>query len=189
MAYFQDLSDYIYFSRHGSRGAVNVGWLERGRPFDQQSPSEELRSTLWRYCEVSVMQARGLHQCDLCPPPARLIVASRDGHGLRLGSAEIRVFSPDGKIYAAPNLIYHYVRTHHYKPPQEFLTALNEGPRPPSPEFFEHLRQTGLDWNETHRCPGDTCESKPMVTGYRVEKVDGELRRVDVQFPVHLDED
>ena len=29
-----------------------------------------------------------------------------------------------GAIYAAPNLIYHYVAEHHYAPPQEFVDAL-----------------------------------------------------------------
>ena len=41
-----------------------------------------------------------------------------------LGSAEIRVFGQNGKIYAAPNLIYHYMKDCGYLPPQEFLDEL-----------------------------------------------------------------
>lgn len=41
-----------------------------------------------------------------------------------LGSAEIRVKAKDGRIYAAPNLIYHYVAEHDYDPPKEFIEAL-----------------------------------------------------------------
>ena len=41
-----------------------------------------------------------------------------------LGSAEIRVKGINGKIYAAPNLIYHYIKDCGYLPPREFLDAL-----------------------------------------------------------------
>ena len=41
-----------------------------------------------------------------------------------LGSAEIRVQGKEGKVYAAPTLIYHYVAAHDYDPPQEFVEAL-----------------------------------------------------------------
>ncbi|MCX7805518.1 MAG: hypothetical protein N3A38_10060 [Planctomycetota bacterium] len=37
---------------------------------------------------------------------------------------EIRVLGRDGKIYAAPTLIYHYVVAHKYRPPQEFIDAV-----------------------------------------------------------------
>jgi hypothetical protein len=42
-----------------------------------------------------------------------------------LGSAEIRVKGAGGKVYAAPNLIYHYMKDCGYLPPQEFLGALD----------------------------------------------------------------
>jgi hypothetical protein len=41
-----------------------------------------------------------------------------------LGSAEIRVPGKDGKVYAAPNLIYHYIKDCGYLPPQEFIDAV-----------------------------------------------------------------
>ncbi len=31
-----------------------------------------------------------------------------------------------GKVYAAPTLIYHYMKNHNYRPPNEFLEALDE---------------------------------------------------------------
>lgn len=43
---------------------------------------------------------------------------------IRLGSAEIRAYSLNGKIYAAPNLIFHYAKAHNYKPPEEFIWAV-----------------------------------------------------------------
>jgi hypothetical protein len=58
---------------------------------------------------------------------------------IMLGDAEMRVFGPKGRIYAAPNMLYHYVRVHHYKPPDEFLQALKNGPFPPDPKYLSKL--------------------------------------------------
>lgn len=44
-----------------------------------------------------------------------------------LGSAEIRVGLPGGRWYAAPNLVYHYVTAHNYRPPDEFIEAVLHG--------------------------------------------------------------
>jgi len=66
-----------------------------------------------------------------------------------LGGSEIRVFSPRGQIYAAPTLIYHYINTHHYDPPEEFMRALYEGPAAGSREYFERLKGLGLEWTRT----------------------------------------
>ncbi len=68
---------------------------------------------------------------------------------LKLGSAEIRVFGNGGKIYAAPNLIYHYVTVHGYKTPDEFVSALKEGPLPGSKEYFDRLHSLGLRCSKT----------------------------------------
>ena len=96
---------------------------------------------------------RGCHRCDLCvPSPSTTISVIRDGFKVALGSAEIRVLSKENTstirerlrtqepgllflrkslgtfdVYAAPNLIYHYVEVHHYKPPNEFFNALRGG--------------------------------------------------------------
>jgi hypothetical protein len=70
---------------------------------------------------------------------------TRNGEELLLGSAEIRVFGKGELIYAAPNLIYHYVSVHCYKPPEEFLQALEEGPSPPGSEYFKRLTNLNLD--------------------------------------------
>jgi hypothetical protein len=186
MAYFEDLSEYQYFARHCRPGSKNIGWLQTGHKFEIAEPSLEILELLWNHCKVSIMQARGFHQCDLCTSPPPLVISARNGIGLHLGSAEIRVFSTQGDVYTAPNMIYHYVRTHHYSPPEEFLRALRKGLGPPSLQYFDRLRQYGFEWNEARSHPGDTRESKPVVTGFRFEKVAG---RIDVEFPVHLDQD
>ncbi|PYQ42543.1 MAG: hypothetical protein DMG99_08790 [Acidobacteria bacterium] len=164
MAYFVDLSAYSYF-KGDSTGAKNVGWLQRGYEFQTMEPSEEILDLLWSFCGVSVMQTRGTHQCDLCVSPT-IVSVSRGGVERTLGSAEIRVFSKTDarsslsqqlkgtgpglvflrnsrvpvNVYAAPNLIYHYVHVHHYKPPNEFLDALRDGPKPNEQDYVSYLR-------------------------------------------------
>jgi len=149
MTYFKDLSEYSY---HGSvfyrPGTKNIGWLGSGHEFDVMEPSEEILSLVWDYCMISVAQMRGIHECEFCPS-GDWEIGEKNGQKLILGAAEIRVFSKSGVIYAAPTLIYHYISTHHYKPPDEFLQALRESPRPPSDLYFEKLDEFGLEWNET----------------------------------------
>src|SRR5689334_4116372 len=149
MAYFIDLSFYQYSVFGNPPATKNIGWLQRGHEFERMEPSDETLDLLWSFCAISVMQTRGLHQCDLCVTP-QTVQATRNGVTLLLGSSEIRVFSNEGSIsllrqrlrdsessallffrgstvpysiYAAPTLIYHYVHIHHYKPPDEFLRA------------------------------------------------------------------
>jgi len=180
MAYFADLSPY--YDLRDDLPARNVGWLQRGHAFETMAPSEETLDLLWSFCSISVMQTRGSHQCDLCTLP-QPVHAERDGIRLALGSSEICVFSNEPaastrrqklgamesggllffrrstvpfSVFMAPTLIYHYVRIHQYKPPEEFLRALQEGPRPPDQEYFEHLRKVNLEWNQTHRAAGES---------------------------------
>jgi hypothetical protein len=182
MAYFEDLSNYAYFAQHCQPGARNVGWLQRGHYFDVTPPAKETLDLLWAYCEINVEQARGFHSCDLCEPSRPLTHALRNGQRISLGSAEIRVFSQDGAPYAAPNLIYHYVRAHHYNPPQEFHLAMQQGPRPSSQRYFDLLQETQVDWRKAP--PAD-----PDVRAYKSEKVNGEIKRLEIERPIHLDLD
>ena len=83
--------------------------------------------------------------CDICSPNA-IVHAHRDGVSLLLGGAELRVFSNSGVIYAAPDLIFHYVESHGYTPPDEFIVAMREGPRPPSAEYLSQLEYNNIEW-------------------------------------------
>jgi hypothetical protein len=153
MAYFEDLSDYTYADAYFYRpGTTNIGWLGLGIDFNKMEPDEEPLGRIWEYCTISVAQMRGLHLCELCSERDSN-TPERDGRALLLGSAEIRVFSKSGDIYAAPNLIYHYVSAHRYRPPDAFIRALSEGPSPPGPQYFDQLSALGLEWGTTSR-PG-----------------------------------
>jgi hypothetical protein len=174
MTYFEDLSDYIHWgSRFYRPRTKSVGWLESGHEFPKTIPAEELLDSIWDCCKVSVAQSRGIHECDFCPSGTSYYV-ERNGQKLLLGSAEIRVFGKDGVIYASPTLVYHYVSVHHYRPPDEFVQALIEGPRPPSREYFERLNELGLEWNATST-PG----VKPR--GFKFERsADGQIERIEL---------
>jgi hypothetical protein len=177
MAFFEDLTEYSY-ARFSDPRTKNVGWLARGHEFKQKRPTEALLDLIWNYCTISVEQMRGMHVCEFCPRhkyalPAHLI-AERKGRKLLLGSAEIRVFSNRGDVYAAPNLIYHYASAHNYSPPDEFVAAMREGPKPPNHKFFERLSQLGLDWRQTEE---PTPEDQ---RGFRFEKTENGIKIIPV---------
>jgi len=137
--YFADLSPYTYLpSEAGSLPALNVGWLERGQPFPRGAVTEEFLDRLFAACRSPVAATRGFHVCSLCPPPSggvpRPATIRRAGVEQSVGSAEIRVRGGDGRVYAAPTLVYHYVEAHRYLPPQEFVAAVIASPTsiPPS---------------------------------------------------------
>lgn len=167
MSYFEDLTEYTYREAAKRPKTVNVGWLEAGHPFNTELVTEELLSRLWRFCEYSIVALRGFYECNLpvCsghvaeygpldPKRWRLVgkgplCARRGDVVLTFGNAEIRVFGENGTIYAAPNLIYHYVTVHSYKMPDEFKRALANTACPPDAEYFERLTQLGLKWTKT----------------------------------------
>jgi hypothetical protein len=149
LVYFADLSDYCY-DDEDSRGAKNVGWLGADVPFPKAAAAEGLLEALVAFSTVRVAPFRGMHQCEHCSeqtPHVRV-----DGKYITLAWAEIRVFGPSD-VYAAPNLIHHYVAVHAYLPPAAFVEAALTGPRPPSEAYFARLREHGVRWK--HATPQD----------------------------------
>jgi hypothetical protein len=114
VAYFPDLSPYTYLPGV-KRGTLNVGWLDPSASFPTGDTSEEFRAKLFLLCQRPFRQTRGFHCCPYCP-----VVKWPDGP---MGSYEMEVAYGELK-YAAPSLIHHYVVTHGYKPPEEFIAAV-----------------------------------------------------------------
>ncbi len=132
--YLPDLSVYTP-SVEGTKG-FTIGWLSAAQPYPQGGLSVEFLERLWAFCRTRVRQMRGLHACELCSASNyEANTARRHGETIEIGSAEIRVFGSGRRVYAAPNLIYHYVVEHRYRPPEEFISAVLEGPLPQSPEY------------------------------------------------------
>ncbi len=151
--YFEDLSPYTYLKNSDcllklehpeSDEEYNIGWLDKEHVFPQGNVASELLSKILYLCTLKICQTRGFHNCPFCSDKADF----REEMGecipaieycnkeYYLGSAEIRVIGKNGKIYAAPNMIYHYIQKHNYLPPQEFLDALADVQIPP-PQFVE----------------------------------------------------
>jgi hypothetical protein len=116
-----------------------VGWLHRREKYPTGPVSEAFLASLLPFCyeEHLVCAVRVPRRCPLCNeivPPVE-----RDGHTARPGSGEIRVLG-ESDIYAAPDLILHYVGAHNYQPPQEFVQAVLMGSPAGSPEHRALIR-------------------------------------------------
>jgi len=149
MASFTDLTPYTYHNgRFGRPTTVNIGWLGPEHPFERAVPDDHILQILWRYCCVSVAGLRGLHKCELCGGKTGYLF-NRGEERLLLGAAEIRIFGQGDMMFAAPNLIYHYVADHYYRPPIPFLEAILTGASPPDPIYFDSLHRRQLPWTVT----------------------------------------
>jgi hypothetical protein len=148
MTYYQDLTPYEYFLRHEPIGIVpiNIGWLSIGFPFSTGETSQTFKEILLEHCSGDLVHiARGLHVCELCYPSEsqwfdehRFKPSRENIEQTCAGTGEIRLIGKTA-IYAAPTLIYHYVTKHNYKPPEEFIEAILNGPRPNSESHRELL--------------------------------------------------
>jgi hypothetical protein len=146
MSYYPDLSPYTYSDKEVGTSTVNIGWLDGAHEYVQGAVPDLFVERLWVFCREHIFRMRGYHICELClrlPSREYPWTAQRSGEKLRLGSAEIRVISPDGVVYAAPDLIYHYIVEHHYCPPQEFVEAVLAGLLPGSPEYETLKKEKG----------------------------------------------
>jgi hypothetical protein len=110
----------------------NVGWLNKDHPFktgDVDSKFlEKLEQLIFNSyrgsCNILVNELRGGYECPVCG--IRGLEIGDERTGFFLGSSELWI--PDnreeGHYFATFGLIIHYVRDHHYQPPQEFIDAV-----------------------------------------------------------------
>jgi hypothetical protein len=52
------------------------------------------------------------------------VIMTIDGEEISLGSAEMRLACEGHVIFAAPDLVCHYMAAHEYRPPDEFMAAV-----------------------------------------------------------------
>ncbi|MBH5336701.1 hypothetical protein IHE55_18760 [Streptomyces pactum] len=145
MTYFTDLSPYSYLPNTvpSTVAAFNVGWLDGENAFHSGEAPDEFIGALADLCaQSSHAKTRGWHVCNLVhasSPPPYPITMEAGGRTIVLGSAEVRVVTPDGAWLVAPDLVLHYVIDHKYLPPEEFVEAVmakrnapSGGPQQPS---------------------------------------------------------
>ena len=136
--YYRDLGPFKWFNRVPLSDVLTVGWLSLEHQFPTGEPRPDLVLTLEALLSSHRANlARGYHSCEFCPPRCKMLKAAGreipvpqpllfelSDRTIVLGSAEIWVPSPDRKtVYAAPDMIFHYVSEHGYMPPQEFVAA------------------------------------------------------------------
>lgn len=127
MAYFPELSPYVYDGRDPAPNMLNVGWLSNGHDFRSEPVAPRFVATLAEMAKSPTNLYRGSHLCEFCPAPPVFVRHGRefiDPPSGTAGNGEIRVQDPDGIIYVAPVLIVHYVTEHQYSPPQAFIEAV-----------------------------------------------------------------
>jgi hypothetical protein len=129
--YFADLTTYSYLRNNEEiPGVLNIGWLDIRYPFTK---GDVLPVYIEKLAEIiltkrTVLLARGRHDCEFCIEIPKVV--SEDNY-VPLGCSEIWIPAENNIIYAAPNMIHHYIVAHHYQPPQVFLDALLKVEFPP----------------------------------------------------------
>jgi len=130
MAYYPDLSPYTYSCNWGDQTVLNIGWLDAAHTYPTGMVTGSFLDQLWAFCRQPAFRSGGYNGCEFCQKLWTPIYENREGEELKLSSAEIRVVDQDGVVYAAPDLIYHYVVAHAYLPPEVFIRAVMEMPLP-----------------------------------------------------------
>ena len=129
MAQQQDLEPCTYGFPADGPHLLAVGWLGNGHAFSKGKcePAfvarlRELLKDAWApiaFC--------GPHFCDLCPSPRR-------------AGGVANLFVPgETAVFVAPELIVHYIETHSYCPPLEFIAAVMACPPMNSPAFHSAI--------------------------------------------------
>jgi hypothetical protein len=150
MHVFADLSEYTYrFGAGIQSGVLNVGWIDLLQPFPTWDAPSDFLERLWRYCHIRAVLWRHILFCDKCSFKAENdCVETWNNEQLVLGTGEIRVFGNGETVYAAPDMVFHFVKVHHYRPPAEFIEALNQGLDPSSDVYLAALLRMGLKPHE-----------------------------------------
>lgn len=110
-----------------------VGFLQRKQPFESGDVNAKLVNKLLPFCATNI-RVFGLPQAMPCPICNEKVSIEINGKMVRLGSAEIRIIG-DEAIYAAPDLLPHYIEAHGYQPPAEFIDAVMRGSGVNSAEY------------------------------------------------------
>ena len=124
---FQDLTKYSYNLDKELPNVLNVGWLGKDVGFPRGEVSSSLLRKIKKIVpQCSVNRMRGYQPCWFCRGTKGIsrVISTIDGDELLLGAAELWVCDGSTTVFAAPDLIIHYIEEHHYLPPKSFLSAV-----------------------------------------------------------------
>jgi hypothetical protein len=102
-----------------------VGWLERGKPF---ATCEVPEAFFEKLCQLLLnpwnpAYPAWVHLCGLCQFSGNGSAQWRD-YNISSVSGACLFVPAGGYLYVSPSNIAHYINTHHYRPPDEFCTAV-----------------------------------------------------------------
>ena len=150
MPYYPDLSQYNnqkYLSPDLFKDVYNVGWLNSDHSFPTENSDSTLlskiRNIILNHQGVGLTLERGIGACPLCN---EVISIPRANLSERyLGISEIWI-PFNGKVYVSPDMIFHHILIHSYKPPQTFEKAIlnfDSESKWDSHKFFNSLEKQG----------------------------------------------
>ncbi|MBL7258799.1 hypothetical protein [Paractinoplanes lichenicola] len=129
MTHFEELSPYSYGELESLRIAdewieyrprherINVGWLDAPHEFATGTTPD------W-FADALLDVIAGIQVNATRVSSRRHAYCCSCGRRRASGHAEIRVPDGDGKMFAAPTLVWPYVTAHRYRPPDEFVEAV-----------------------------------------------------------------
>lgn len=203
MAYYEDFTKYTYDrGQYKETNTLNIGWIEGTKQINRGKVSQEFLDNLWEYMKCPMHRMRGLY-CNVCLDGERnYFKAVYNGYEIKLGDAEIRVIDKkEDCVYAAPTLILHYIISHNYLPPSEFINAVIDGPKPGSKEYsklvsdmYTDLKEYSLSRIKCSRCGSKLHDALPkkkkQITYDKeikiisvLEKSDSNLTEYDYRYP------
>lgn len=134
--YIPDLTVYMPDKhRRLDMNILAIGWLSTNG-YSTGPVSEAFLHRLKLFCSDPALSFFGLNDCPLCLQSPSI---SRSDKDLELGSGELRIKGLGNIVYAAPDLIYHYVKDHQYQPPTEFVEAILNSHLPDTVEYQEFV--------------------------------------------------
>lgn len=131
--WYEDLTecDYAYVILPSR---IAVGWLEKGKPYTTGETGREIVEKIYEFNKTPGMYMRflGYHECDFC-----------DFVSIELGSTTLLI-AYKNKVYVCPALIAHYIESHSYFPPTEFIEAVLNYDHQFAMEYFKKIRENKL---------------------------------------------
>jgi hypothetical protein len=122
MAWFEDLAAM-------PDGLITVGWLEAGRLYRRGPVTPSFLESLTRLLidPWQPVTAAGNHRCDLCRFDGSVGSVRYKDLTVPVGASNL-IVPGNGLLYVAPSLILHYINSHEYAPPDEFVEAVQSCP-------------------------------------------------------------
>jgi hypothetical protein len=141
MPFYPDLSPCPYFGKAEADQLVAIGWLDSEHPFTQGKVKDDFADKLvdLLVSPWAPMSILGLADCPFCTESDSVTYK-----GKTVQTGNLNLFVPgDSILYVTPSLVAHYVLSHSYLPPTQFIEFVLRCPPMRSKEYFEAIVANG----------------------------------------------